>query len=286
MTGSSPLCPVCAAAGPREPFLRIQHALYRCEVCGLIYSERVGDPDLARYYREGEEGFFDRPYFDAAAEARRHPEYPNYRFALGKIGAPGGEVRSRLLDVGCGTGALLGVARELGFEAEGLEVSSEVVKKEARAFKIHLFDGDFERLPRMEPFDVIVLWDVLEHLAKPVQALRRLRALLRPDGRFLLRTVNEDCLLSQLSLGLARLGLRAAARRMHEVYHVVYFDARTLDRCLARAGLDVVDRWLGEFPVERVSRSALVRTALRAAYLAQAATARPYEQYAIAQPGP
>jgi SAM-dependent methyltransferase len=284
VTGFAPACPVCAAAGPPEPFLRIQHILYRCAACGLIYSERVGDPDLARFYREGEERFFDRPYFDTTDVARRHPEYANYRFALEKV-KHSGSVRPRLLDVGCGTGTLIKAAQELGFEAEGLEVSEEIVKREAQSFKAHLFEGDFERLPSMEPFDVIVLWDVLEHLAKPVRALERLRSLLRPGGRILLRTVNEDCLLSQLSLGLARLGILAPARRMHEVYHVVYFDLRSLDRCCAQAGLNVLERWHGEFPVQRVSRSAVVRTALRAAYLIQAAAGRTYEQYVIAQPG-
>jgi 2-polyprenyl-3-methyl-5-hydroxy-6-metoxy-1,4-benzoquinol methylase len=284
MTSASPSCPICGGAGPKEPFLRIQHILYRCGTCDLIYSERVADPDLARYYRDGEDGFFDRPYFDAVAETRRHPEYRNYRAALEKIKKTG-DVPPRLLDVGCGAGFLLKVARELKFESEGLEVSSEIVKRGGGDFKIHSFEGNFENIPSMRPFDVIVLWDVLEHLAKPVQALERLKSVLRPGGCFLLRTINEDCLLSQASVMLARLGLPAAARRMHEIYHVIYFNSKTLEQCLTRSGLKVRERWKGEFPVERISRSAFVKTALRTAYLFQAATGRTYEQYVITRPG-
>lgn len=277
-----PPCPVCAAGSPAVAF-ELQHTLLRCAACGLLYSARVGDPELHRYYADDPEGFFESAYFDADGGWEGHPEAAGYRDALRRLRAAAGT--GRLLDVGCGTGAFLGAASAHGFAAEGLEVSPKAAAR-ARALghRVTLFDGDLTRLPPLGAFDVVSLWDVLEHLADPVAALAALKANLKPSGRLLLRTVNEDCLLSSASLALARLGLTAAARRMHEVYHVVYFTAQTLDRCLARAGLRVESRWDGEFPVERASRSAVVRAGLRAAYALQAAAGRRFEQYVIARP--
>ena len=278
----SPPCPLCGAAGRADAGLKIHHPLLRCPSCGLLYSARIADPDAARYYEDDREGFFDRPYFDSPADVRIHPEYANYRDGLARVRKSFPGAAPRLLDAGCGTGALLQAAAELGFAPEGLEVSSVVASRARHRFKVHLYDGDPERLPAMEAFDVIVLWDVLEHLPDPVRALRRFSKLLKPGGRFLLRTIDEDCLLSQWSLALARCGVMAPARRMHEPYHLVYFDRGTLDLCLRQAGLEAVERWAGEFPVERVSRSAWVRLALRGAYLLQGLARRTYEQYAIA----
>ena len=278
MSGLPP-CPVCSAAGPSLAFA-LQHGLLRCGACGLLYSERVAGADLVGYYASDPEGFFDSAYFDASGQDASHPEAANYRDALSRLRAAAGP--GRLLDVGCGNGALLRAAAALGFAAEGLEVSAKAAAR-AGGFPVRVYDGDLPRLPPCGPYDAVVLWDVLEHLGDPVGSLRALRGCLKPGGRLLVRTIDEDCLLAAASLALTRLGVDAAARRMHEVYHVVYFTRRSLDDCLRRAGFAPESRWDGEFPVERASRSRVVRVLLRGAYALQGLFGRRFEQYVIAR---
>src|SRR5262249_29490127 len=95
---------------------------------------------------------------------------------LRKLMTPGG----RLLDVGCGRGTLVKLARRDGFEAFCLERSSGVG---------HDISGIiYKDLPECHfpdaHFQVVVLWHVLEHLRQPLDALQEIYRILRPGGWF------------------------------------------------------------------------------------------------------
>ncbi len=90
---------------------------------------------------------------------------------------------SALLDVGCGNGEWLFIARELGFQAFGLDPDPKAVV----AARSHGFDVEIGALPgcsyKPESFDHITLSHVFEHLHWHVAALQELYALLKPGGR-------------------------------------------------------------------------------------------------------
>ncbi|MBI2761646.1 MAG: class I SAM-dependent methyltransferase [Chloroflexi bacterium] len=111
-----------------------------------------------------------------------------YRTLLSLKLRPGG----RLLDVGCGTGNLVRLARKRGYRVAGTDYDREAVAVARKSFALH----DVHALSIEEtvahdwqgPFDVITLFDVLEHLAEPRQAIESLSGLLAPGG-FLACTV-------------------------------------------------------------------------------------------------
>jgi SAM-dependent methyltransferase len=80
-------------------------------------------------------------------------------------------------------------------------------------------------------FDFIVAWDVLEHLADPVQQMQRLRDLLKPGGRLYLTLPNNASLAARLS---------GRTWNMLLLEHLWYFDPTTVTRLLDRCGY-VVD---------------------------------------------
>ncbi len=96
---------------------------------------------------------------------------------------------ARLLEVGSGPGAFVGLLQAAGFEATGLEVQAWAVDLTRRWFQVPMLEGTLESqdLPA-HTFDGILLLDVLEHLVDPVTVLRHAVRLLRPDGLLLIQT--------------------------------------------------------------------------------------------------
>jgi 2-polyprenyl-3-methyl-5-hydroxy-6-metoxy-1,4-benzoquinol methylase len=98
----------------------------------------------------------------------------------------------RVLDVGCGEGAVGRLLRAEGAErVAGIEIdpASATVAREAYD---QVEEGAVEAvLPRLEgPFDKVLCYDVLEHLVDPAVVLSRLRELVAADGRLHVSTPN------------------------------------------------------------------------------------------------
>ncbi len=95
----------------------------------------------------------------------------------------------RMLELGCGPGAFVGILAQAGFEAEGLELSPAVVELARRHFGVTVHCGPLEEqaLPS-EQYCGVSAFDVLEHLPDPVGTLERAVELLEPGGWLLLQT--------------------------------------------------------------------------------------------------
>ena len=96
---------------------------------------------------------------------------------------------ARVLEVGCGHGGFLALLGWAGYDAVGTEMSPWVVDFARRQFGVTVHAGPIEA-QAFEPrsFDVIVLNDVLEHLASPLATMEHCTELLRPDGFFVIQT--------------------------------------------------------------------------------------------------
>lgn len=157
--------------------------LYRCASCGLMFLDEESVVErIPEFYPPGywwEEGG------DALGLERRYREWmvrnDQLKFLLSVVPEP----RScRLLDVGCGGGTFLKLAKQEGFEAFGLEQSAEAVRISRKHLPDRVIEGSEEELiSRGEKFDVITLFHVLEHLPSPFSYLKNLQKLLkRPAG--------------------------------------------------------------------------------------------------------
>ena len=104
--------------------------------------------------------------------------------ALSRL-APG-----RLLDVGCGAGDLMKLAREMGWQATGIEVDPDAVTF-ARARGLDVVQGGVQALGSWtERFDCINCSHVLEHVHEPLELLNTMTHLLKDDGTLLLSLPN------------------------------------------------------------------------------------------------
>ena len=97
-----------------------------------------------------------------------------------------------MLDIGCGGGFFLKAAEERGWEPHGIDIVPgfvEFAQKELQLKNVHrrsLEELEYDR----HFFDVIVLWDLIEHLPHPVNFLKTINRLLRPDGLLVIWTPN------------------------------------------------------------------------------------------------
>jgi SAM-dependent methyltransferase len=143
--------------------------------------------------------------------------------------------RGRYLDVGCGSGSVLGVAQALGWQVAGVEVDEAAARK-ARRFSPRVHAGDLLGAPfAAGEFDVVTSFHVLEHVPDPVAAVRRMLEWLDRDGLLVLEVPNAGGLGARL-FGRAWSGLELPR-------HLSQFTPETIERVVTRAGGRVVWCW-------------------------------------------
>jgi 2-polyprenyl-3-methyl-5-hydroxy-6-metoxy-1,4-benzoquinol methylase len=143
----------------------------------------------------------------------------------------------RVLDVGCATGFFLSQAQSRGWQVEGLDVSHFAVEYAKNHFGFDVQQGSLLELDYPpNSYDLITLWDVIEHVPDPKRYIERIAELLRPGGVFALATPDIDSLPARLT------GKRWVGYKLSEE-HVYYFSPRTLTRMLNDAGMDVIDSY-------------------------------------------
>jgi CMP-N,N'-diacetyllegionaminic acid synthase len=139
--------------------------------------------------------------------------------------------KGRIVDVGCGLGFLLSGVSD-GWEKHGVEVSGFAAERAGQYGTIHHGDLASAKYPS-DHFDVVVLHHVIEHVDEPLDLLREVLRIIKPDGRLVLGTPDFD---------------GAMARRFGEKYrllqdptHVSLFTNESMHRALRDAGF-VIDR--------------------------------------------
>lgn len=97
----------------------------------------------------------------------------------------------KVIDVGCGDGALAGCLAKMGAEVTGVEPEKTGRELAKMAFERHSLDGTFvEKLTNLDDnsFDVAVCSDVIEHVREPEQLLHAIRRVLKPGGMAIVTT--------------------------------------------------------------------------------------------------
>jgi SAM-dependent methyltransferase len=151
--------------------------MVRCRTCGLVRSDPVIDAEvMTELYRESNFAYGDelegiRATYGAALD----------RLASVSIGRDG------LLDVGCGSGFVLELARDRGWHAvRGVEPSADAIANADPALRPAIIQDVLqEGLFAPESFDAVTLFQVLDHIPEPVAFLRECWRILRPGGAIL-----------------------------------------------------------------------------------------------------
>lgn len=202
--------------------------LARCRQCAYIFLPRT--PDLpARIAALYAGDYFTGDEFGDYAGQR--PTFArNFRAYL-DVMRHAGASRGRLLEVGCAYGFFLEQAQG-SFDSLGIDVNEPAIAA-AQALGVNARFADFLAQTPAGPFDVVCIWDTIEHLLDPRAYLERAHDVLNDDGWLFLTTGD---------IGSAVARLRGAKWRMiHPPSHLNYFSRATMTTLLEQTGFQVTD---------------------------------------------
>jgi 2-polyprenyl-3-methyl-5-hydroxy-6-metoxy-1,4-benzoquinol methylase len=104
----------------------------------------------------------------------------------------------KLLDVGAGTGEFVHLATENGWQATALELNIESADHMVRqGYEVIVKPLEISDLPS-NSFDLVTLWEVLEHLAEPKIVIREIKRILAPEGLLLILVPNSASLVTRI----------------------------------------------------------------------------------------
>jgi SAM-dependent methyltransferase len=96
------------------------------------------------------------------------------------------------LELGCGNGMMLYSLKQMGWRVVGIERSPEVAAFERQRLGLPIFAGGLESLVPKPCFDLIILFQVLEHMPDPLTTLKQCANLLNPSGKIIIGVPNLD----------------------------------------------------------------------------------------------
>lgn len=224
-------CPVCGGL-QSEPYLtKDGFDLVRCTTCAVIHVHPMPSPEaLAAHYQDPAyfEGDFSQGYVNY--EDVHKALAPHFRRRLRQLDERFPE-RGRLLDFGCADGYFLELAQVNGWRIAGVELSEDMARLASARLGVGVA-GSLDDLAG-ETFEVITMWEVVEHLPDPVATLGQLFGHLKPGGVLMLSTPN--------SAHWQAVRKPDAWISYRPPSHLFYFTAPTLEAVLAAAGFAQIE---------------------------------------------
>ncbi len=156
--------------------------IVRCKKCGLLYrNPRLSDRDEIDKYKHQ---IYDESYGFVEDKSKKEI----FVSILNKLE----NHKGKILDIGCAEGYFLALARERGWEPYGIEISDFLLRKARESLGGKQIMGVPLKMANFPPnsFDVISMWDVLDHLRDPLGELIEIERILKKKGILIIRVRN------------------------------------------------------------------------------------------------
>lgn len=197
------------------------HRIVRCKDCGLIYSNpRDSSAEIESFSRDVRDDIYYR-----ASNAR-------IKTFLKLLRRPEIQRAGRnLLDIGCYTGLFMKLARDKGFNVLGIEPAHWAAKIGKEEYGLDILNASIYEVDIDRAFDIITMWDTLEHVVDPIRALKICHNKLSPNGIIAISTIRCQGLFYSLCNRYWPWFMRM---------HLYYFNLNTLSRMLEKSGFRVI----------------------------------------------
>ena len=221
-------CPACSSNVSAQVVMRPDGLIVdRCASCGMLYIARVPHESQVNAFYDG--------YYTLKRYPTRPSSWLSLRLKASRdpfiraLDSTGGVRGQSLCEVGCSTGRWLEVARCAGAKVHGVEIDTR--SHAALTAKRISFDSAMDP---SKQYDIICMFDVLEHLVNPIKLLGQAAASLKSDGRLLLLVPNGG---QFNDIGVNWVGFRV------DLEHLNYFSIATMARTLSSQGLLIEQYW-------------------------------------------
>lgn len=207
----------CTSPGHGE-----HYQVVRCRQCGLRYSSpRPNEERLNAEYHQVEDPMYERELEGRLTTFRRNLKLVETFCKAGTV-----------LDIGAGMGVFLHLAQLNGWNVNGIEPSSWSAQKAKELYGLQIEVGGYGLAAQIHAeLDVVTMWDVIEHVSDPLEALQVCNQVLKPGGKLIFSTVDAGS---------------AYARFMGKAWpwlmkmHLYYFDRGTMAAYLRKAGFQTL----------------------------------------------
>lgn len=213
-------CVICNTGRNCSIFLEEskRHPTYwRCKTCGLVFAYPQRNYDYSRYHQE------DFCWTDEQINARIANYELRYRAFKEYLPLPA----AKLLDIGAFNGIFLHYMQSIGVDCLGVELNRDAAEYGRRNFNIEIELSSFEGFEAKERYNIITMFNVLEHVVNPHITLSKVRQLSNPGALFICEVPNV----------FHRVAMASRGRWYHfEDGHNWFFDQHTIRIIMEKHG--------------------------------------------------
>ncbi|MBI2106384.1 class I SAM-dependent methyltransferase [Candidatus Woesearchaeota archaeon] len=254
-------CDNCESENIKELYKLSYMNINECKDCGLRFTDKssVVSKDIYNedYYKTTNKDFFKDCWSDYESKtSKKLARFRKNLFELEKYSKKG-----NILDLGCATGVFLDMAQKNGWKSYGVEISKFASNYARKEFKLNVKTGDLLNAKlKNNFFDVITMWDFIEHVDSPSKVLSRINKIMKKDGVLFILTINDASLMGKLADIFYKLKIKKFAELVHPVHHNYHFTKKVLIDILNRNGFEVIEMKKSEMPIENIRQGFLVKS--------------------------
>ena len=213
------------------------YKVVKCKLCGLVYVNP--QPDKEELINS-----YSKEYYSEWISLQRKSRLRLWRRRL--KGLEKYKKRGKILDVGCGVGTFLDIAKKNGWEVYGTEISECGCRYAQENFNLDAFHGELKEANFSDNlFDVVTLWHVIEHLTNPLKTLREVRRILKKDGLLVVATPNIGNYIMRILYPLVRRKRLKLFSIDDKELHLYHFSTETIQKAIEKAGFKIVNIGFG-----------------------------------------
>jgi SAM-dependent methyltransferase len=226
-------CYLCRNSNVEKAFEKLGWSISKCSDCKLYRLDFKGS------YHKFISDYYNKDFFTGSSQRAGYFDYEGDRQAEKKNmlqylnGITQFKNQGRLLDVGCATGLFMLEAQKKNFKVNGIDVSKYAIDIAKQRFGKNVTQTSFEKANiRKNTYDVITLFDVIEHVSDPRKVLKKIKNILNENGLLVINTGDTDSLMAKLQ-----------GKNWHffiPPQHFFYFSQRNLTTLLVELGFKVV----------------------------------------------
>ncbi|MBR9705525.1 class I SAM-dependent methyltransferase [Candidatus Pacearchaeota archaeon] len=212
LCGSNNLKPVLKTKDYRFQIDNKLFQIVKCKNCDLKFlNPRPNEKEIKKYYP------------DDIKWEKEEPKVQNEKYSIIKNLKKG-----KILDIGCAKGEFLSFLKNKGYDVYGVEPSADSKIAEKKGIKVKNSISDFKK----NFFDIITMWQVIEHLHNPNETLKKINHLLKKDGNLVISTLNME-------------SSEAKFFKKHWFHldiprHLYFFSPKTLKKLLQKNGFKII----------------------------------------------